>query len=183
MPPQEIVVGITGGIAAFKAAEVVSTLAQEGYGVTVVMTRFAQEFVGPLTFQTLSGNRVVTGYTVDPGDYTPTHISLAQRASLLLVAPATANIIGKMAHGVADDILTTLFLAVTCPVVVAPAMNENMYGNPAVRDNISLLKKRGIEIIEPEAGRLACGTEGLGRLAGPSKIIEVVHRALARSAK
>ncbi len=183
MPPQEIVVGVTGGIAACKAAEVVSTLAREGHSVTVVMTRFAQEFIGPLTFQTLSGNSVITGYTVGPEDYTPTHISLAQRASLLLVAPATANIIGKMAHGIADDILTTLLLAVTCPVIIAPAMNENMYKNPVVRDNISLLKKRGIGIIEPEAGRLACGTEGLGRLAEPSRIIEVVRRALARSAK
>ena len=180
MSTREIIVGVCGGLAAYKVAGVVSTLAQQGCGVNVVMTEFAQRFVSPLTFQTLSARRVITGCGAEPQDYSPAHISLASGCELMLIAPATANVIGKMAAGIADDILTTTFLSVTCPVIVAPAMNDNMYKNPAVQENISLIKKRGIEIIEPEKGRLACGSEGVGRLADPARIIEVVHRVLAR---
>ncbi len=182
MSTREIIVGVCGGIAAYKVAGVVSTLTQQGLGVNVVMTEFAQQFVTPLTFQTLSARRVITGYTTEPKDYSPTHISLASGCELMLIAPATANVIGKIAAGIADDILTTTFLSVACPVIVAPAMNDNMYKNPAVQQNISLIKKRGIEIIKPEEGRLACGSEGVGRLADPTRIIEVVNRALARRA-
>ena len=174
MAQGNVIVGVCGGIAAYKVAGVVSTLTQRGIGVDVVMTEFAQEFVGPLTFQSLSGRRVITGYEVSAQDYSPTHILLAQKADAMLIAPATANIIGKIAHGIADDILTTTFLSVKCPVLVAPAMNEAMYENPVVQQNISLLKERGIAIIKPEEGWLACGGTGVGRLAHTDRIIESV---------
>ncbi len=179
MPAHEIVVGITGGIAAYKAAEIASALRQKGCGDTVVMTEFARQFVGPLTFQTLSGRPVVTGWAVDSEDYTPRHISLAQRADSMLIAPCTANVIGKIAHGIADDILTTVVLGMTCPVVIAPAMNKNMYLNPAVQDNIAVLKKRGYHLVEPEEGFLACGETGIGRLADTGSIVEAVEKLLA----
>lgn len=177
MPAHEIVVGVTGGIAAYKAAEIVSALRQKGHAVTVVMTEFAQAFVGPITFQTLSGRPVVTGWTVGPEEYDPKHIALARKASAMLIAPCTANIIGKIAHGIADDILTTVALSMDCPVIIAPAMNKNMYLNPAVQDNLALLKKRGCRIIEPEEGFLACGEVGVGRLADAGRIVEAVEKA------
>jgi len=176
MAAPEIVVGVTGGIAAYKAAEIVSALRQKGYGVTVVMTAFAQEFVGPLTFSTLSARPVVVDYALGPEEHSPRHIALADKADVMLIAPCTANIIGKIAHGMADDILTTVVLSMTCPVVVAPAMNRNMYLNPAVQDNIALLKERGYHMVDPEEGFLACGEAGIGRLADVNKIIEVVEK-------
>jgi phosphopantothenoylcysteine decarboxylase/phosphopantothenate--cysteine ligase len=183
MPGREIIVGVTGGIAAYKAADIVSALRQKGYGVTVVMTEFAQEFVGPLTFQTLSDRPAVTGWSMEGADHTPQHISLARPADVMLIAPCTANIIGKIAHGIADDILTTTVLSVTCPVAIAPAMNKDMYRNPAVQDNLALLKKRGVQLVEPEEGFLACGEVGMGRLADTAKIVEAVERLLRAKKK
>jgi phosphopantothenoylcysteine decarboxylase/phosphopantothenate--cysteine ligase len=176
MPAPEIVIGVTGGIAAYKTAEIVSTLRQKGYGVTVVMTAFAQQFVAPLTFRTLSARPVVVDYALGPEEHSPRHIALAEKAAVMLIAPCTANVIGKIANGIADDILTTVVLSMTCPVVIAPAMNRNMYLNPAVQDNIVLLRERGYHMVDPEEGFLACGESGIGRLADVNKIIEVVEK-------
>ena len=176
---REIVVGVTGSIAAYKSAEVVSQLVQRGAGVTVVMTRSAVQFIGPLTFQALTRRRVM----IDPFDLEsvvdPTHISLTDEADLVVIAPATANIVGKAAHGIADDMLTSLLLAVTCPVLVAPAMNDRMWAHPAVKENIGILKKRGYRFVEPDSGFLACGTYAKGRLADPVKIVEEIVRCVS----
>ncbi len=175
---KEIVVGVTGSIAAYKAAEVVSQLVQRGAVVTVVMTRSAAEFIGPLTFQTITRRRVM----IDPFDLEsvvdPTHITLTDKADLVVVAPATANFIAKAAHGIADDILTSLLLAVDCPVLVAPAMNDRMWSHPAVQENAAALKDRGYRFIEPESGFLACGSYAKGRLANPARIVVEVEKAL-----
>jgi phosphopantothenoylcysteine decarboxylase/phosphopantothenate--cysteine ligase len=176
---REIVVGVTGSIAAFKAAEVVSQLVQRGAGVNVVMTQAAAKFVGPLTFQTITRRRVM----IDPFDLEsvvdPTHISLTDRADLVLVAPATANFLGKAAHGIADDMLTSLLLAVTCPVLVAPAMNDRMWNHPAVKENVAILRKRGYRFVDPESGFLACGTYAQGRLAEPARIVSDVETCVS----
>lgn len=176
---KEIVVGVTGSIAAFKAAEVVSQLVQRGAGVNVIMSAAAAKFVGPLTFQTLTRRRV----RVDPFDLDsvldPTHISLADEADLVLVAPATANFLAKAAHGIADDMLTSLLLAVACPVLVAPAMNDRMWNHPAVRENAATLRKRGVRFVEPESGFLACGTYARGRLAEPARVVLEVERCVS----
>jgi len=176
---RRIVVGVTGSIAAYKAAEVVSQLVQRDADVTVVMTRAATQFVGPLTFQTLTRHRVM----VDPFDLEnvvdPTHISLTDEADLVVIAPATANVLGKAAHGIADDMLGSLLLAVTCPVLVAPAMNDRMWAHPAVQDNIAILKKRGYRFVEPDSGFLACGSYAKGRLANPVQIVEEIVRCLS----
>lgn len=173
---RRLVVGITGSIAACKAAEVVSQLVQRGAAVNVVMTRAATQFVGPMTFQALTRRRVMT----DPFDLEsivdPTHVSLAEEAELMLVAPATANFLGKAAHGIADDMLTSLLLAVTCPVLVAPAMNERMWKNAAVRENVRTLRRRGFEFVDPGKGFLACGTYAVGRLAEPARILAEVEK-------
>ena len=175
---KEIVVGVTGSIAAYKAAEVVSQLVQRGAGVTVVMSDAATRFVGPLTFQTLTRRRVM----VDPFDLEsvvdPTHISLTDEADLVLVAPATANFLAKAAHGIADDMLTSLLLAVTCPLLVAPAMNDRMWNHPAVKENVATLRKRGTRFVDPESGFLACGTYAKGRLAEPAAIVSEVEKLL-----
>ncbi len=176
---KEIVVGVTGSIAAFKAAEVVSQLVQRGAGVTVVMSDAATKFVGPLTFQALTRRRVMT----DPFDLEsvvdPTHISLSDQADLVLVAPATANFLAKAAHGIADDMLTSLLLAVTCPVLVAPAMNDRMWNHPAVKENLAILRKRGLRFVEPESGFLACGSYAKGRLADPASIVLEVEKCVS----
>jgi phosphopantothenoylcysteine synthetase/decarboxylase len=176
---RELIVGITGSIAAFKAAELVSQLVQRGAGVTVVMTRAATEFVGPLTFQTLTRRRVMS----DPFDLEsvvdPSHISLTERADLVLVAPATANFLAKAAHGIADDMLGSLLLAVRCPVLVAPAMNDRMWTHPAVQENVATLKKRGVRFVDPETGFLACGSYARGRLADPAAILRDVERCVS----
>jgi phosphopantothenoylcysteine decarboxylase/phosphopantothenate--cysteine ligase len=173
-----IVIGVTGGIACYKAAEVVRALVKEGATVRVVMTRGAQEFITPLTLQTLSGHPVAT----DTFDLTQEseigHIRLADSADVLLVAPATANVIGKIAHGIADDLLTTVVLATRAPVVVAPAMNVNMLGNAMVQRNIERLRELGMRVVPCEEGFLACGWEGAGRLAGEGAILEAVKAAL-----
>lgn len=175
---KRIVVGVTGSIAAYKAAEVVSQLVQRAATVTVVMTRAATQFVGPLTFQTLTRVRVM----VDPFDLEsvvdPTHISLTDEADLVLVAPATANFLAKAAHGIADDMLTSLLLAVTCPVLVAPAMNDRMWKNRLVQENLNRLRVSGFQIIDPAEGFLACGSYAVGRLADPAEIVRQVERTL-----
>ncbi len=161
---KHIALGITGSIAAYKAALILRELKKQGARVTVVMTRHAQEFIPPLTLEVLSEEPVLLDTF---GQQMPRlqHINLAQQADLLLVAPATANIIGKFAQGIADDFLSTLYLALKIPVLVAPAMNKNMWAHPAVQDNINILTKRGVDIIAPVVGELACGVEGAGRLA------------------
>lgn len=176
---KEIVVGVTGSIAAYKAAEVVSQLVQRGAGVTVVMTRSATQFVGPLTFQTLTRRRVMVDQFDLESVVDPTHISLTDDADLVAIAPATANILGKAAHGIADDMLTSLLLAVSCPVLVAPAMNDRMWAHPAVKENIEILRKRGYSFVEPDSGFLACGTYAKGRLANPAQIVSEIEKCVS----
>ena len=169
-----IVVGVTAGIAAYKICQLVSSLKKQGNEVHVIMTKEAEKFVTPLTFQTLSNQKVITDmFTVD---YTPDvhHISLAKKADLFIVAPATANIIAKLAHGLADDMLTTTFLAATCPKLIVPAMNTNMLNNPITQDNIATCKKYGMHIMCSGAGYLACGDVGAGRLPEPEKIEDAI---------
>ena len=169
-----IVVGVTAGIAAYKICQLVSSLKKQGNEVHVIMTKEAEKFVTPLTFQTLSSQKVITDmFTVD---YTPDvhHISLAKKADLFVVAPATANIIAKIAHGIADDMLTTTFLASTCPKMIVPAMNTNMLNNPITQDNIATCQKYGIHIMCSGAGYLACGDVGAGRLPEPEEIEDAI---------
>ncbi len=179
----KIALGVSGGIAAYKAAELVRLLQDRGVRVQVVMTRAAQEFVRPLTFAALSGEKVITDLfgegAQDPNiESAVEHIAVAQSIDALVVAPATADTIAKFAHGLADDFLSTLFLASTAPVVVAPAMNVNMWDNPATQENIRLLKSRGIRVVEPDSGYLACGMVGAGRLAANETIVHAVLEAL-----
>lgn len=169
-----IVVGVTAGIAAYKICQLVSSLKKQGNEVHVIMTKEAEKFVTPLTFQTLSSQKVITDmFTVD---YTPDvhHISLAKKADLFVVAPATANIIAKIAHGIADDMLTTTFLASTCPKMIVPAMNTNMLNNPIAQDNIATCQKYGMHIMCSGAGYLACGDVGAGRLPEPEEIEDAI---------
>lgn len=173
---RRLVVGVTGSIAAYKAAEVVSQLAQRGAEVTPMLTRGATAFVSPLTFQTLAGRRaLVETFDLERVE-DPTHIRLAHDTELVLIAPATANILGKLAHGIADDLLTTFLLAVRCPVLIAPAMNSMMWDHPAVRENIKTLQARGAKFIQPGEGFLACGDVGPGRLAEPLQIVAAVEK-------
>lgn len=172
-----IVLGVTGSIAAYKAVELLRLMQRRGWTVSVVMTEGATRFVTPLTFQTLSRHAVGTGLFDEADGWHPEHISYADRADVLLVAPCTANVIAKLAHGIADDLLTCTALATKAPVVVAPAMNDNMWDHPATRDNIALLEKRGVRFVEVGSGDLACGREGVGRLAEPETIVAVVETA------
>jgi len=179
-----ITLGVTGGVAAYKAAELVRRLQQEGFSVQVVMTRGAREFVTPLTFAALSGQKVITDLFADSSggeanlESAIEHIAVAQRTDLLLVAPATADIIAKFARGIADDFLTTLYLASTAPVVVAPAMNVNMWNHAATQENVKMLRARGVNVVNPAEGYLACGMTGAGRLAGQEAIVAAVREAL-----
>ncbi len=179
----KIALGVSGGIAAYKAAEICRLLQERGIRVQVIMTRAAQEFVRPLTFAALSGEKVITDL-FGAGAETPNiesaveHIAVAQSIDALLVAPATADVLGKFANGLADDFLSTLFLATTAPVVVAPAMNVNMWENAATRANLEKLKARGVHIVEPDAGYLACGMTGPGRLAANETIVAAALEAL-----
>jgi phosphopantothenoylcysteine decarboxylase / phosphopantothenate---cysteine ligase len=176
-----ITLGITGGIAAYKSAELVRRLQDEGHTIQVVMTRAAREFVTPLTFAALSGQRVITDlFTNEPGgsaslESAIDHIAVAQRTDLLLVAPATADILAKFARGVADDFLSTLYLACTAPAVMAPAMNVNMWQHTATQENAVTLRKHGVRIVEPSEGYLACGMVGSGRLAELDAILQTVR--------
>src|SRR5260370_29571849 len=179
-----ITLGVTGGVAAYKAAELVRRLQQDGFSVQVVMTRGAREFVTPLTFAGLSGKKVITDLFGDSSggganlESAIEHIAVAQRTDLLLVAPATADIMAKFARGIADDFLTTLYLASTAPVVVAPAMNVNMWNHAATQENVAMLRARGVKVVDPAEGYLACGMIGAGRLAGQEAIVAAVREAL-----
>jgi phosphopantothenoylcysteine decarboxylase/phosphopantothenate--cysteine ligase len=181
-----IVLGVSGGIAAYKAAEIARALMRNGHEVQAVLTRAAEEFIRPLTFASLTGRKVITELfaSADPNDadasYSSSieHIGVAQEHDLLLVAPATANVLGKFAQGLADDFLSTMYLAFRGPVVLAPAMNNNMWEHEAVRANVAILRRRGHTIVDPDDGFLACGTVGPGRLAEIDKIVEATERAL-----
>jgi phosphopantothenoylcysteine decarboxylase/phosphopantothenate--cysteine ligase len=177
-----IALGVTGGVAAYKAAELVRRLQQEQVDVQVVMTRSAQEFIAPLTFAALTGQKVITelfgGEAPANVESAIEHIAVAQRIDALVIAPATADIIAKLARGLADDFLTTLYLATTAPVIVAPAMNVNMWDHAATRENIAILRERGVHVVAPDEGYLACGMTGAGRLAGLEAITEAVLEAL-----
>ncbi len=179
-----ITLGVTGGVAAYKAAELVRLLQKDGFSVQVVMTRAAREFVTPLTFAALSGQKVITDLFGDSSggeanlESAIEHIAVAQRTDLLLVAPATADILAKFARGIADDFLTTLYLASTAPVVVAPAMNVNMWNHAATQENVEKLRARGVKIVDPDEGYLACGMTGAGRLASQDSIVAAVREAL-----
>jgi phosphopantothenoylcysteine decarboxylase/phosphopantothenate--cysteine ligase len=177
---KKIVIGITGGIAAYKAAEVVSSLVKRGAQVKVIMTAHAMEFIKPLTLETLSGNPVYYDMFSRPGAWEIDHISLAKWADLLVVVPATANILGKVAHGIADDLLSTTIMATRAQVIFAPAMNTNMYTNPIVQENISFLKSKGYMFIPPAAGRLACGDYGEGKLADIQDILDAIENYFSR---
>ena len=178
-----ITLGVTGGVAAYKAAELVRRLQQEGFSVEVVMTRAACEFITPLTFAALTGKKVITGLFAQSGgeanlESAIEHIAVAQRTDLLLVAPATADIIAKFSRGISDDFLGTLYLATTAPVVVAPAMNVNMWNHPATQENLERLRGRGVHVVNPNEGYLACGMTGAGRLAGQDAIVSTVREVL-----
>jgi phosphopantothenoylcysteine decarboxylase/phosphopantothenate--cysteine ligase len=175
---KRIVLGVTGGIAAYKAAELLRELVRRGANVRVVMTDHAREFVAPLTFETLSGNPVATDLFRLTRSSEIDHIALAEFAEIVVVAPATANIIGKLAAGIADDLLTTVLLAATAPVLICPAMNVNMYANPIVKENLARLVSRGHAVLEPGYGELACRAEGQGRLAEAPEIAEEIETIL-----
>ena len=176
---RSIVVGVTGGIAAYKAAALVSRLTQRGADVRVIMTESATRFIAPLTFQALSRHHVHTDIFDERDPAVISHIDLADHADLVIVAPATANIIAKMAHGLADDMLSTTLLATTAPILVAPAMNVHMYAHPAVQANLRLLAERGVRFVEPGTGPLACGYVGKGRMAEPEVIAAAAEALLA----
>jgi phosphopantothenoylcysteine decarboxylase len=169
-----IVLGVTGSIAAYKSAELASLLVKQGHEVFVVMTHDAAEFITPLTLQTLSKNPVTTTFFDEKESWRPGHIDLADRANLLLIAPATANIIAELAHGLANHPLAAIALATRAPILLAPAMNGKMWKHPATRANVDLLKSRGVDFIGPEEGMLACGYEGVGRLW---KVDDIAFRA------
>jgi phosphopantothenoylcysteine decarboxylase / phosphopantothenate---cysteine ligase len=187
LPPMKVALGVTGGIAAYKAAEIVRLLQDRGIRVQVIMTRAAQEFVRPLTFAALSGERVITGMFSSGEEQTPNidsaieHIAVAQSIDALLVAPATADVLAHFAQGIATDFLTTLYLATTAPVVVAPAMNVNMWQHAATQANLEVLRKRGVKIVEPGSGYLACGMTGAGRLAANEAIVAALLETLGAS--
>ena len=174
-----VLLGVTGGIAAYKAAALASTLVKQHAAVEVVMTRNATQFITPLTFEQLTGRKVM----VDTFDrnfvHQVEHISLAQRTDLVIIAPATANVCAKLAHGLADDMLTTTVLACRCPKLIAPAMNTNMYENPVTQDNLDTLRRYGWEVITPASGRLACGAVGPGKLPEPEDLLQYILRQLA----
>ena len=175
-----VVIGVSGGIAVYKTLDVVSRLRKLGVNVNVIMTKSATEFVTPLSFQSLSQNYVVCDMFEDPKTWDVEHISLAKRADVFLIAPATANVIGKIANGIADDMLTTTVMATKAKVLIAPAMNTNMYENPILQRNINTLKELGYNFVEPESGRLACGDTGKGKVASPETIVDEVVKLLSK---
>lgn len=173
-----VVVGVTGSIAAFKAAALVSLLVKDGLDVRVVMTREAEQFITPLTLQMISQNKVSRGMFETGDAWDVEHVSLADAADLVVIAPATANVIAKLAVGMADDLLTCVALATKAPLLVAPAMNDGMYANSATQENIGALKKRGVVFIGPDKGRLACGRDAMGRMSDVEEIAKAVKKAL-----
>lgn len=174
-----VALGVTGCIAAYKAVEVLRGLQKRGASVRVVMTRHATEFVGPLTFQSISGSPVISEMFAPTDDPEIKHIQLAQSIDLLLVAPATANALAKFANGIADDFLSTLYISTTVPVLVAPAMNVEMWAHPATRENVRRLRERGVHFVDPEEGYLACRTVGAGRLAEPDEIVRRAYEIIS----
>lgn len=175
---KHVVLGVSGGIAAYKSCELVSRLKKLGADVHVIMTRNAEEFVAPLSFETLSDNKVVRGMFEEREEHDVRHVALAKLADVFVVAPATANVIAKFARGIADDMLSTTWLASDAPKLVAPAMNTAMYDDEATQDNIALLKERGVMFVEPGVGRLACGDTGRGKMAEPADIAERIREIL-----
>ncbi|WP_348983812.1 bifunctional phosphopantothenoylcysteine decarboxylase/phosphopantothenate--cysteine ligase CoaBC [Fusibacter sp. A2] len=178
MKDVNIVLGVTGGIAVYKACDLVSRLKKMNASIDVIMTASALEFVAPLTFQSMALNRVVTDMFAEPKTWDIEHISLAKKADVFVIAPATANIIGKIANGIADDMLSTTVMATKAPVLIAPAMNTGMYENPVVQENIEKLKRLGYHFVEPESGRLACNDIGKGKLAHPEEIVRQISKLL-----
>ena len=177
---REIVIGVTGGIAAYKAADLCSKLVQAGHGVTVVMTAAAERFIGATTFEALTGRPVHREmFSPQEGFHQGEHIGLARRAELLVVAPASADFLAKLAHGFADDLLATITLVTTAPILVAPAMYCDMWAKPAVQRNVAQLKADGIHFVDPGDGWLSCGQVGPGRMAEPSEIQAAIERLLA----
>ena len=174
-----VLLGVTGGIAAYKAAALASALVKQHAAVEVVMTENATKFVTPLTFEQLTGRRTMVDTFDRNFTHQVEHIALAERTDLVIVAPATANVCAKLAHGLADDMLTTTVLACRCPKLIAPAMNTNMYENPVTQDNLAILRRYGWEVIEPASGRLACGAVGKGKLPEPEALLQYILRQLA----
>lgn len=174
-----VVLGVTGGIAAYKACELTSRLRKAGAQVYVIMTKNACQFVAPLTFETLSNHPVVTDTFARPSTWEVEHIALAKRADVFVIAPATANILAKMAHGIADDMLSTTVLATRAPILAAPAMNTGMWENAATQENVKLLSARGVRFVGPEGGFLACGDTGAGRMSEPARIFDAIAETLA----
>jgi len=180
MKDRELLVGVTGGIAAYKTAALVSQLVQAGAGVTVVMTPAAGKFIGEATFAALTGRPVSTSCFDDPRHPLGSHITLAQDAELFCIAPATAHALARLAHGLADDLLGTLYLSFTGPVIVAPAMNCEMWEKPAVQRNVVQLAADGVEFVGPEEGWLSCRVKGMGRMASPEQIFSAIEKRLAK---
>ena len=174
---RKIILGVTGSIAAYKACELVRLFVRNGDEVHVVMTRAAKEFVTELTFQTLSRNPVGCDMFAPPAEWKPGHVSLAETADLVVIAPATADVLAKIAHGFADDLLTATVLACAAPLYVAPAMNSGMWENPVTQENFEILSKHGVRFIGMDVGELACGSEGMGRMAEPQRIFNEVSDA------
>ncbi|MEY8367613.1 bifunctional phosphopantothenoylcysteine decarboxylase/phosphopantothenate--cysteine ligase CoaBC [Anaerovoracaceae bacterium 42-11] len=175
-----VLLGISGGIAAYKCASLASSLVKAGAEVHVIMTAHACNFINPITFETLTGNKCVVDTFDRNFQHNVEHVALAKKADVFLVAPATANVMAKLAHGLADDMLTTTFLACTCPKIAAPAMNTAMYENPITQDNMKLLEKYGIEVITPATGYLACGDTGSGKMPEPEVLFQYIEKAVAR---
>ncbi len=171
---KSIVIGVSGGIACYKAAEIVSELVKRGHEVNVIMTKHALKFVAPLTFQTLSKNQVVTEMFDGADTWDVRHVSLARKADVFAVVPATADVIGKIACGIADDMLTTTIMAVTCRKIIAPAMNTAMWENSIVQENVEKLRRHGYEVLDTDTGRLACGDSGKGKLLPWETIVEEI---------
>src|SRR5215207_2025223 len=174
-----IALGVSGGIGGYKAVEVVRGLQKQGHDVQVIMTRSAKRFVGPLTFEAITRHTVISSQWQPGANAEIEHISIASSADLLMIVPATANVIGKFANGIADDFLSSMYLATTAPVLMAPAMNTNMFAHPAVIRNLDALSARGVMFVEPGEGYLACGWIGKGRLAEPADVVQAALRALS----
>jgi len=178
MNPPEILLGVTGGIAAYKTADLTSKLIQQGYAVTVILTRSAEKFIGATTFEALTTRPVYRDMFAPEEHHQGEHIGLGRPAQLLVIAPATAHTLARLAHGFADDLLTTTALVATCPVLIAPAMNTEMWNKPAVQRNITQLKEDGCHFVEPGSGWLSCGEVGPGRMAEPAEILQDIQRLL-----
>ena len=180
---KHVLLGVSGGIAAYKIASLASALKKLNAKVTVLMTQNATQFITPLTFETLTGNKCLVDTFDRNFEFSVEHVSVAASADVILVAPATANVIAKMAHGIADDMLTTTYLACTCKKLISPAMNTRMYQNPVTQDNIRLLEHYGAEVIRPDAGYLACGDVGEGRMPDPAVLLQHILCALTEKVR